>query len=80
MDIVRTTGSELAFVSGVTKVALDDDLLRMRSKKVLAAGYNHINDPAKGLGVIHHGAVSVGTGLYIGGHVAALKESTLDCV
>jgi hypothetical protein len=80
MGIVRTTGSELAFIPGVTKVALDDNLLRMRSKKVLAAGYNINNNPTKGLGVIHHGAVSVRTGLYIGGHVAALKESTLDCV
>jgi hypothetical protein len=28
MDIVRTTGAELAFVSGVSQIALDDDLPR----------------------------------------------------
>jgi hypothetical protein len=43
-------------------------------------GFSQINNPCKGLGVIHHGAVSVVTGLYIGGHVAARGESTLDCV
>ena len=29
MEIVRTTGAELAFVSGVSQIALDDDLLQM---------------------------------------------------
>jgi hypothetical protein len=66
MDIVRTTGAELAFVSGVSQIALDDDLLRMRSKRVIDHGYSQINNPCKGLGVIHHAAVSVVTGLYIG--------------
>jgi hypothetical protein len=80
MDIVRTSGAEIAFVKGVTQVGLDDDLLRMRSKRVTDHGFSQINNPAKGLGVIHHGAVSVVTGLYIGGHVAARGESTLDCV
>ncbi|KAI2512812.1 hypothetical protein MHU86_1600 [Fragilaria crotonensis] len=80
MEIVRSTGSELAFVAGVTQVGLDDDLLRMRSKRVINHGFSQINNPCKGLGVIHHGAVSVVTGLYIGGHVAARGESTLDCV
>ena len=80
MDIVRTTGAELAFVSGVSQIALDDDLLRMRSKRVIDHGYSQINNPCKGLGVMHHAAVSVVTGLYIGGHVAARGESTLDCV
>ena len=80
MDIVRTTGAEIAFVKGVTHVGLDDDLLRMRSKRVINHGFSQINNPCNGLGVIHHGAVSVVTGLYIGGHVAARGESTLDCV
>ena len=80
MDIVRTTGAELAFVSGVSQIALDDDLLRMQSKGVIEHGFLQINNPCKGLGVIHHAAVSVVTGLYIGGHVAVRGESTLDCV
>ncbi len=81
MDIVRTTGAELAFVSGVShQIALDDDLLRMQSKGVIEHGFSQINNPCKGLEVIHHAAVSVVTGLYIGGHVAVRGESTLDCV
>ena len=80
MDVVRRTCAEIAFVSGVTRVGLDDDLLRMRSKRAVAAGFQHTNNPAKGLGVIHHGAVSCVTGLYLGGHVASKGESTLDCV
>src|SRR5690349_13789282 len=32
------------------------------------------------MGVVHHGVVSVTTGLYLGGHVASRGESTLDCV
>ena len=43
-------------------------------------GYQQINNPNKGLGVIHHGAVSNCTSLYCGGHVASRKESTIDCV
>ena len=80
MKVVRRTGAEMACVPGVTQVGLDDDLLRMRSKMVVDHGFSQINNPCKGLGVIHHGAVSVSTGLFIGGHVAARGESTLDCV
>ena len=80
MDIVCTTGAKLAFVSGVSQIALDDDLLCMQSKRVIDYGFSQIIIPCKGLGVIHHATVSVVTGLYIGGHVAARGESTLDCV
>ena len=71
MEVVRRTDAEIAFVSGVTQVGLGDDLLRMRLKMVVNHGFSQINNPSKGLGVIHHGAVSVTTGSYIGGHVAA---------
>jgi hypothetical protein len=64
----------------MSQVGLDNDLLRMRSKMVVDHGFSQINNPCKGLGVIHHGAVSVTTGLYIVGHVAARGESNLDCV
>jgi hypothetical protein len=63
MAMVRTNSASLGFIAGVTYVGLDDDLLRMRSKKVTAAGFCQTNNPCKGLGVIHHGAVSVATGL-----------------
>ncbi len=43
-------------------------------------GYYQTNNPNKGLGVIHHGAVSNCTSLYCGCHVASRKESTIDCV
>jgi hypothetical protein len=32
------------------------------------------------MGVIHHAAVSVATGLYLSGHIAYNGETTLDCV
>jgi hypothetical protein len=59
---------------------LDDDLLRLCSRKVVLEGYSQINNPNKGLGVIHHGAVSNCTSLYCGGHVASHNEATIDCV
>ena len=80
MMILRRSCSEIGFISGVTDIGLDDDLLRLRSRKVVLEGYSQINNPNKGLGVIHHGAVSNCTSLYCGGHVASRKESTLDCV
>jgi hypothetical protein len=80
MEVVRRTGAKIALVPGVSQVGLDNDLLCMQSKMVVDHGFSQINNPCKGLGVIHHGAVSVNTGLYIGGHVAARGESTLDCV
>ena len=61
-------------------IGLDNDLLRLRSRKVVLEGYSQINNPNKGLGVIHHGAVSNCTPLYCGGHFASRKESTLDCI
>ncbi len=39
-----------------------------------------INNPNKGMGIVHHGAVSNCTSLYCGGHVASRKESTVNCV
>jgi len=80
MSIVRRTCAEIAFVPGTTDIGLDDDLLRLRSRRVVLEGYSQINNPNKGLGVVHHGAVSNCTSLYCGGHVASRKESTIDCV
>jgi hypothetical protein len=66
---------------GTTDIGLDDDFLRLRSRKVVFEGYSQIKNPNKGLGVIHHGAVSNCTPFYCGGLVAsACNESTLDCV
>ena len=76
----RSCAEEIAFVPGITDIGLDDDLLRLRSRRVVLEGYSQINNPNKGLGVIHHGAVSNCTSLYCGGHVASKKESTIDCV
>jgi hypothetical protein len=80
MALVRRICAEVAFIPGTTDIGLDDDLLRLRSRKVVLEGYSQINNPNKGLGVIHHGAVSNCTSLYCGGHVASRNESTLDCV
>ena len=80
MAILRRSCADIAFIPGTTDIGLDDDLLRLRSRRVVLEGYSQINNPNKGLGVIHHGAVSNCTSLYCGGHVASRKESTLDCV
>jgi hypothetical protein len=80
LEIMRHRYSEIAFFDRHTRITIDDDLLRMRSRKVTEEGYSQINNPVKGLGVIHHGAVSVGTGIYLGGHIPKRGQSTLDCV
>ena len=80
MALVRRICAEVAFIPGTTDIGLDDDLLRLRSRRVVLEGYSHTNNPNKGLGVVHHGAVSNCTSLYCGGHVASRNESTLDCV
>lgn len=80
LELFRKTSSHVAYIPGVTSVSLDDDLLQLRSQQVINAGYSQIKNPSKGLGVIHHGVVSICTSLYCGGHVAARKESTIDCV
>ena len=75
--------SDLTFIpGGTTDVGLDNNLLhRLQSRKVVLEGYSQINNPNKGLGVIHHSAVSNCTSLYCGGHVTACKkESTIDCI
>ena len=64
MMIVCRSCAEIGFISGVTDVGLDGDLLRLRSRKMVLEGYSQINNPNKGLGVIHHGAVSNCTSLY----------------
>ena len=80
MEILRRSCAEIAFIPGTTDIGLDDDLLRLRSRRVVLEGYSQINNPNKGLGVIHHGAVSNCTSLYCGGHVASRRESTINCV
>jgi hypothetical protein len=80
MEILRRSCAKIAFIPGATDIGLDDDLLRLRSRRVVLEGYSQINNPNKGLGVIHHGTVSNCTSLYCGGHVASRRESTIDCV
>ena len=80
VEVVRRTNAEIAFLSGVTDIGLDDDLLHLRSRQVVLEGYSHTNNPNKGLGVIHHGTASNCSALYCGGHVASRKETTIECV
>ena len=79
-SIVCRSCAENAFVPGTTDIGLDNDLLQLCSRRVVLEGFSQINNPNKGLGVIHHGAVSNCTSLYCGAHVASRKESTNDCV
>jgi hypothetical protein len=80
MAILRRTCAKVAFIPGATDIGLDDNLLRLLSRNLVVEGYWHINNPNKGMGAIHHDAVSKCTSLYCGGHVASMKESTIDCV
>ncbi len=80
MSIFCWSCAEIAFVPGTTEFGLDDDLLWLRSRRVVLEGNSWINNLNKGLGVIHHGAVSKCPTLYCGGHVAPRKESTIDFV
>jgi hypothetical protein len=61
-------------------IALDDDLWRHRSKKIIEDGVMQINNPAKGMGIVHHASVSVCTGLYCGGYVQQRDDTTEQCV
>ena len=63
MALVHRISADLTFIPGTTDIGLDDDLLRFRSRKVVLEGFSHINNPNKGMGVIHHGAVSNCTSL-----------------
>jgi Transposase IS4 len=72
--------SQVAFVPQLTRLCIDDDLLRMRSKIVSQLGFTHSNNPAKGMGIVHHAAVFIGTGLYLCGYLQAKQDSVLDCV
>jgi Transposase IS4 len=63
MDNFRTNCAEIGFVEGLSRIGIDDDHLRLRSKKVKQYGLSQSSNPKKGLAVVHHGAVSVCTGL-----------------
>jgi hypothetical protein len=80
MDLVRSLCSEIGYVKGQSILSMDDDLLRLRSISVQNIGLAHTNNPAKGLGVVHHGIVSAATDLYLGGHISSRGETTEDCV
>jgi hypothetical protein len=72
--------ARIAFIKNVSWVCFDDDLLRHRSRIIPNFGYSQINNPAKGMGVIHHAAVGVVTCLYLGGHIPSFGETTFECV
>jgi hypothetical protein len=80
LDTVRKICVKVGFVPRVSILSIDDDLLCLRSQLVHHFGLQHTNNPAKGLGVIYHGVVSICTGLYLGGHNASRGESTKDCI
>jgi hypothetical protein len=72
--------SSIAYIQNVSWACLDDDLLRKRSRSVAKVGYAQVNNPAKGMGVVHHAMVDVVTCLYMGGIIPSCGESTFDCV
>jgi hypothetical protein len=76
----RNACTEIANVPGKSKVGIDDDMIRIRSRSVAKDGFSHINNPAKGMGMVHHGIVSVSSRLYIGGQFQMRGQTTLDCM
>lgn len=76
----RNSCAAIACIPGKSVSGVDDDLIRGRSKNVAEAGYSHINNPAKGMGMLHHGMVSVPTRLFQGGQFQLRGQTTLDCM
>jgi hypothetical protein len=79
-QLARTVCSAISYVEKVSILSMDDDLLRLRSVLVESFGLAHINNPKKGLGTVHHGIVSLCTGLFCCGHVGARGESVVEVV
>eukprot|EP00644_Phytophthora_capsici_P013335 jgi/Phyca11/115778/e_gw1.29.308.1 len=79
-ELIRRLCADIGFVPGTTIASLDDDLIRLRSASVDDVGLAHIRNPKKGYGPVQHGVVSLATGIFLGGHVAARGESTVDIV
>lgn len=80
MSNFRTMIARIGFIPAITMACIDDDLLRMRSRLVQLFGFTQINNPAKGMGIVQHAAVSVVTGLFLCSHVQRRNESTVDSV
>ncbi|CEP03823.1 hypothetical protein PBRA_003430, partial [Plasmodiophora brassicae] len=81
LDIVRRLCASIGFVPDWSIISADDDHLRLSSHaQVDAAGLQYQKNPVKGAGVVHHSMVSVTSGLYLGGHVAARNETVSDCM
>jgi hypothetical protein len=80
MQLARTICAAISYVQKVSVLSMDDDLLRLRSRLVESFGFAQINNPNKGLGTVHHGIVSICTGLFCCGHVGSRGESVLECV
>jgi hypothetical protein len=76
---LREINRKLAFVKGVTVVCLDDHHERLKSIKCKDSGFTHIYNPEKALGPVMHSQVSVITGLFLGGYVQTLDDTTDDC-
>ncbi|OWZ17712.1 hypothetical protein PHMEG_0008312 [Phytophthora megakarya] len=79
-ELIRRQCAGIGFVERETIASLDDDMLRLRSTLVDDIGLAHVRNPKKGYGPVQHGIVSLTTGIFLGGHIAARGESTIDIV
>ena len=80
-EVIRTFCSKFGYVPKKSILSLDDDLLRLRSPVVEPSiGSSRIRNPKKGFGPMQHGLVSLLTGLYLGGHIPAMNEGTVESV
>jgi hypothetical protein len=71
--------TKVGFFKGM-HVAIDDNVLRKRSKETRNYQVSQNNNPKKGMGIAHHACVSVTSGLYYAGHIQGEGENTADCV
>ena len=78
MEDVSRICRTIAFVKNKSILSFDDDHLRLRSHGVEDAGFVRIRNP-KAFGPVFHAIISMGTGLFQGGHIARRNESNTDC-
>ena len=80
-EVIRTFCSKFGYVPKKSILSLDADLLRLRSPVVEPSiGSSRIRNPKKGFGPMQHGLVSLLTGMYLGVHIPAMNEGTVESV
>lgn len=78
---LRRFNCSLAFFESKTIISMDDNQLRLRSKKSEEQiGVSRVRNPKKTFGPVEHGLVNLLLGFFLGGHVGMAGEGTVDAV